>query len=171
MCGYKYIDISNTELYICIFASCTLRAPSANAMGMVCARCINTPNHNDYRFSPKKIILTENHKLKLTLHDGRKVNFKMDVLKTFKHPLVRQNDEGVRVKCSKADILMNSKSEFYQPGIVRVVAFRGNLNDEQAGAVPNNSRGRRRTGRNMMTRRNMERSLRAGGPGREMRRR
>ena len=90
--------------------------------------------------------------------------------KTFKHPLVRQNDEGVRVKCSRADILMNSKTEFHQPGIVRVVAFRGNLNEEQTGAGPNHSSGRR-AGRNLMTGRNQETSLRTSVAGRERGRR
>ena len=103
-------------------------------------------------------------------HDERKVNFKMNVLKTFKHPLVRQNDEGVIVKFSRADILMNSKSEFHQLGIVRFVAFRRNLNEEQTGAVPNHS-SERRAGRNMMTGRNQETSLRAGVAGRDRGRR
>ena len=104
-------------------------------------------------------------------HGGRKVHFRMDILKTFKYPLMRQNDEGVRVKCSKADILMNSRSEFHQPGIVRVVAYRGNLNEEQTGAVHNPSRGRGRAGRSMMAGRNQEISPRAGVSGRERRRR
>ena len=35
-----------------------------------------------------------------------------------------------------------SKSEFHQPSIVRVVAFRGNTNEEQTGAEPNSARRR-----------------------------
>ena len=58
----------------------------------------------------------------------------------FKDPLVRQNYEGVRVKRSKADIVMNSKSEFHHTSIVRVVAIRGNINEEQTGAAPNQGR-------------------------------
>ena len=92
-------------------------------------------------------------------HSGRKVDFKMDVLKNVKYPLVRQNDEGVRVKCSKADIVMNSKSEFHQPSIVRVVAIRGNINKEQTGAALNP--GRRGGDRTMMAGRNQEISPRA----------
>ena len=91
-------------------------------------------------------------------HSRRQVSFRMDVLKTFKLPLERQNFEGVRVKCSEADILMNSKNEFHQPSIVRVVAFRGNTNEEQAEAEPNPAKGRGRGGsrgsRSTMDRRN-----------------
>ena len=36
---------------------------------------------------------------------------------------------------------MNSKSEFHQPGIVRIVAVRGNVNDEQMGVFPLAGRG------------------------------
>ena len=39
-----------------------------------------------------------------TAQSRRKVDFKMDFLKNLKYPLERQNDEGVRVKCSKGDI-------------------------------------------------------------------
>ena len=76
---------------------------------------------------------------------------------------MRQNEKGVRVKCSKADILMNSRSEFHQPSVVRVVAFRGNPNQEQTGAVPNPARGRGRV--DVMTGRKQERFPRAGMPG------
>ena len=50
--------------------------------------------------------------------------------------MVRQVNEGARVRLQKADICMNSKSEFHQPGIVRVMAVRGNLNEEQAAIFP-----------------------------------
>ena len=36
---------------------------------------------------------------------------------------------------------MNSKSEFHHPGIVRVVAIRGNVNEEQFGMFPRDGRG------------------------------
>ena len=55
----------------------------------------------------------------------------MDALRAFRYPMVRQVNEGARVRISKADICMNSKSEFHQPGIVRVVSVRGNVNEEQ----------------------------------------
>ena len=56
------------------------------------------------------------------------------ILKPFKFTMVRQVTEGARVRLTKADICMNSKSEFHQPGTVRIVAVRGNLNDEQGGS-------------------------------------
>ena len=41
------------------------------------------------------------------------------------YKLARQVNEGVRIKRSKADCLMNSKSEFHQHPVVRVVPMRG----------------------------------------------
>ena len=64
-------------------------------------------------------------------HDGRMVQFRMDALRPFRYPMSRQVNEGARVRVSKSDICMNSKSEFHQPGIVRIVAVRGNINEEQ----------------------------------------
>ena len=70
----------------------------------------------------------------LIQHNGQQVSFKMDALRSFKHPMVRQVNEGARIKLTKADICMNSRSEFHQPSIVRVLAVRGNLNEFQTGA-------------------------------------
>ena len=39
--------------------------------------------------------------------------------------MATQVNEGVRIKRSKADTLMNSKSEFHQHPVVRVVPMRG----------------------------------------------
>ena len=62
-----------------------------------------------------------------------------------------------------------SKSEFHQPSIVRVVAFRGNTNEEQSGAEPSPARGsgRRRGSRSrtMMAGRNLGAFPGAGGRG------
>ena len=80
-------------------------------------------------------------------HGGRLVNFKMDALRAFKYAMVRQVNEGARVRLTKADMCMNSKSEFHQPGIVRVVAIRGNVNEEQSGMFPRDGREGRGTGR------------------------
>ena len=79
-------------------------------------------------------------------HEGRTVNFKMEALRSFKYPMVRQVNEGARVRLSKADICMNSKSEFHQPGIVRVIPVRGNVNEEQAGISLQAGRGGARGG-------------------------
>ena len=69
----------------------------------------------------------------LIQHNGNKAIFKMDALRSFKYPMVRQVNEGARVRISKANICMNSRSEFHQPAIVRVMAVRGNLNELQTG--------------------------------------
>ena len=45
-------------------------------------------------------------------HDGEHVEFSMEVLQSFHSSMARQVNEGVRIKRSEADCLMNSKSEF-----------------------------------------------------------
>ena len=57
-----------------------------------------------------------------------------------KPPWEPQVNEGVRIKRSKADCLMNSKSEFHQHPVVRVVPMRG-LQQEQGEAVMEQRRG------------------------------
>ena len=52
-------------------------------------------------------------------HNGEPANFKMKVVKSFKDPLSRQVTEAVMIKNHKGELL-NSKSEFFQPSIVRV---------------------------------------------------
>ena len=79
-------------------------------------------------------------------HEGEKVEFSMQVVGTFKSCLVRQVNEGVRIKRSKADCLMNSKSEFHQHPVVREVPVRGiqlEQGEEQRGG---RERGQRRQG-------------------------
>ena len=66
-------------------------------------------------------------------HGGRVAIFKMDALRPSKYPMVRQVNEGARIKVYKTDICMNSKSEFHQPSIVRTEAMRGNINEDQTG--------------------------------------
>ena len=53
------------------------------------------------------------------------MEFSMKVLGSFQSSMARQVNEGVRIKRSKADCLMNSKSEFHQHPVVRVVPMRG----------------------------------------------
>ena len=76
-------------------------------------------------------------------HDGEHVEFSMEVLQSFHSSMARQVNEGVRIKRSKADCLMNSKSEFHQHPVVRVVPMRG-LQQEQGEAVAEQGRGRGR---------------------------
>ena len=59
---------------------------------------------------------------------GERVEFSMEVIGNFHSCLVRQVNEGVRIKRSKAD-LINSKAEFHQHPVVRVVPKRGLQNE------------------------------------------
>ena len=74
-------------------------------------------------------------------HESEKVEFSMKVLGSFQSAMARQVNEGVRIKRSEADCLMNSKSEFHQHPVVRVVPMRG-LQQEQGEAVVEQRRGR-----------------------------
>ena len=74
-------------------------------------------------------------------HESEKVEFSMKVLGSFHSAMARQVNEGVRIKRSQADCLMNSKSEFHQHPVVRVVPMRG-LQHEQGEAVMDQRRGR-----------------------------
>ena len=65
-------------------------------------------------------------------HGGEKVEFSMKVLGSFQSSMARQVNEGVRIKRSKANCLMNSKSEFHQHPVLRVVPMRG-IQQEQGG--------------------------------------
>ena len=46
--------------------------------------------------------------------------FRCSVVKTFKKPMYRQITEGVKIRNSQADILMNSRDEWIQPATVRL---------------------------------------------------
>ena len=90
----------------------------------------------------------------LVEHDGRKAEFSMKQTNVFKTCLVRQVNEAVRIEMSKADCILNSKAEFHQAPLVRVVPVTGLLEDQEAGADPRQpaeergrGRGRRARGR------------------------
>ena len=62
----------------------------------------------------------------LTDHQGRlDVRFSKKIIKTFRDPLTRQCNEAVRIKNSNADVLLNGKSEWHGPAIVRLTAEGG----------------------------------------------
>jgi hypothetical protein len=67
-------------------------------------------------------------------HGGVHAKFTMKITGRFAKCLERQEDEGTRVRESKADILMNSMTQWHQPPIKRVVVMRGNVNQDQIGA-------------------------------------
>ena len=62
----------------------------------------------------------------------------------FKTYLVRQVNEAVRIEMSNADCILNSKAEFHQAPLVRVVPVTGLLEDQEAGADPRQPEGRGR---------------------------
>ena len=71
-------------------------------------------------------------------HGGEKVNFTMTAPRGFRSCLKRQVNEAVRIGSSQADILLNSKSEFHQAPLTRMVAFsglHGDQGEDQAGQV------------------------------------
>ena len=58
-------------------------------------------------------------------HLGVKQTFYMEALRGFNSCLQRQVNEAVQITSSKVDIVMNSKSEFHQAPIVRVIVATG----------------------------------------------
>ena len=50
--------------------------------------------------------------------------FNMKAERTFKKCLERQVSEGVAIASSDADIILNSKAEFHQPALNRVILTR-----------------------------------------------
>ena len=92
----------------------------------------------------------------LVEHNGIEAEFSMKQTNVFKSCLTRQVNEAVRIEMSTADCVMNSKAEFHQAPLVRVVPVTGLLEEQEAGADPRQPAGggggragRRRTaGRN-----------------------
>ena len=83
--------------------------------------------------SNKKTLLWKHCTLE---HGGEKVDFTITALGSFRSCLKRQVNEAVRISSSQADILLNSKSEFHQAPLTRLVAFmglHGDQGEDQAG--------------------------------------
>ena len=80
----------------------------------------------------------------LVEHGGVKAEFSMKQTNVFKSCLVRQVNEAVRIEMSTADCVMNSKAEFHQAPLVRVVPVTGLLEEQEAGADPRQPVGRGR---------------------------
>ena len=74
-------------------------------------------------------------------HDGSVAEFEMKMLRSFKSCLERQVNEAVRIMTTSADIVLNSKSEFRQAPIIRVVPTNG-LQEEQEEASRSSTRAR-----------------------------
>ena len=69
----------------------------------------------------------------LEQHNVEKAKFSMKVLGVFYTCLVQQVNEGVRMQRSKAHCVMNSKTEFQQHPVMRIIPLRG-LQEEQGEA-------------------------------------
>ena len=52
-------------------------------------------------------------------HDSNPVEFEMKVVKSFRDPLSRQVTEAILIKNHQGELL-NSKSEFHQPSLIRI---------------------------------------------------
>ena len=72
----------------------------------------------------------------LVEHEGRTAEFSMKQTNVFGSCLVRQVNEAVRIEMSTADCVMNSKSEFHQAPLVRVVPVNGLVEEQGAGVDP-----------------------------------
>ena len=66
-------------------------------------------------------------------HNGVRAEFSMTVVKIHRTALVRQVNEAVRIILSRADCIMNSKSEWHQAPLVRIIPVSG-LQEEQGTA-------------------------------------
>jgi hypothetical protein len=76
-------------------------------------------------------------------HQSVKTDFRMEITGKFKTPLTRLEDEAVRLDLSEADITLNSKTQWHQPPLIRLVPERGNYLNDQVGAdsLPETSQG------------------------------
>ena len=72
----------------------------------------------------------------LLAHNGVKQSFIMKPLRSFTSPLQRQANEAVRITSSRAHTIMNSKNEWHQAPIVRVVASSGLAGEQGEDQVP-----------------------------------
>ena len=82
----------------------------------------------------------------LVEHEGNQADFSMKQTNVFGSCLVRQVNEAVRIEMSTADCVMNSKSEFHQAPLVRVVPVNGLVEEQGAGVDPRQAGGGGRGG-------------------------
>ena len=85
------------------------------------------------------------HLSALRLEDGTQAEFSMTVLKVHRTPMVRQINEAVRIIISKAECILNSKSEWHQAPLVRVIPMSG-LQEDQGTARGSLQQGGERRG-------------------------
>jgi hypothetical protein len=66
-------------------------------------------------------------------HKDQKAKFQMEVTGVHRSAMRRLSDEVVRIKSSNADIVLNSKNDWAQPALLRIVAVQGNSQETQEG--------------------------------------
>ena len=69
----------------------------------------------------------------LMKHGGVEAEFSMEVTGVHRTPLVRQVNEAVRIVIMNADCVMNSKSEWHQAPLVRIIPVSGLTEDQGEG--------------------------------------
>ena len=80
----------------------------------------------------------------LVEHGGVKAEFEMKCLRSFNSCLERQVNEAVRIVITKADIVLNSRSEFRQAPIIIIVPTTGLQQDQEESRCTTLARGRGR---------------------------
>ena len=85
--------------------------------------------------------LQEDHPEADVGHVERVIEF--DIMKTFEKPLQRQVAEAVAIQGCKADKLLNSKSEWEQPAVERLIVTR-DLPERDEPGIGRGGRGRGR---------------------------
>ena len=82
----------------------------------------------------------------LVEHDGELAEFSMKSVGVFTSCLVRQINEAVRIAMSQTECVMNSKSEFHQAPLIRIIPVMGLVEEQGAGGEPSQMVGGRRRG-------------------------
>ena len=97
-------------------------------------------------------------------HNGVQQSFTMKTLKYFNSCLQRQTNEAVRITAARTEIvILNSRNEWHQAPIVRVVPTTGIHGDQGESQVPDlGGQGGRGAGRGARTRRGMGRGISRG---------
>ena len=70
----------------------------------------------------------------LVEHGGEKAELAMTVVGVHRTPLVRQVNEAVRIILSKAHCIMNSRSEWHQAPLFRIIPVSGLQEDQGTGS-------------------------------------
>ena len=96
-------------------------------------------------------------------HGSTRADFSMKVLGVFWSCLSRQVNEAVRIEMSTADCIMNSKAEWHQAPLVRVVPVTGLQEEQVAGGDPRQEGGGGGRGRGARGRRGARARGRARG--------